>query len=181
MSDNLITGLILVAVLLLLVLVVYIVDRLNAIEKKATLPPTHGGSAESPAETLTGKLLWDAIVTATSSRNPSSLSDTTRSRHWSVLTKHIETVFNNGVMDASLSLDSPPEEILKVNTLRGTVESFLPSEFSNEIYECGQSHKSGGVTREELAKRLDAIGSRIAEKLGQTDKGPLSKTLLGSE
>ena len=102
-----------------------------------------------------------------------------RERYESVLFKHIEAIFQEGIQDGQRGLTGEPKNTKLLTTLRGPVESWLPSAQVNTLYKCG-------VDSTQLpADQLDAVRAAI-DDVGQTLYGkallplvqPLSESLL---
>ena len=173
-----------IGLLVVLVFIIYLVDRVNGIEKEtrrvaqslndAKEPPSLG-----PFAGLSSKKLWDAMTGRVPEGLDPSLLVEVRERYESVLFKHIEAIFQEGVKDGQRGLTGEPKNTKLLTTLRGPVESWLPSAQVNTLYKCG-------VDSTQLpADQLDAVRAAI-DDVGQTLYGkallplvqPLSESLL---
>lgn len=173
-----------IGLLVVLVFIIYLVDRVNGIEKEtrrvaqslndAKEPPSLG-----PFAGLSSKKLWDAMTGRVPEGLDPSLLVEVRERYESVLFKHIEAIFQEGVQDGQRGLTGEPKNTKLLTTLRGPVESWLPSAQVNTLYKCG-------VDSTQLpADQLDAVRAAI-DDVGQTLYGkallplvqPLSESLL---
>lgn len=173
-----------IGLLIVLVFIIYLVDRVNGIEKEtrrvaqslndAKEPPSLG-----PFAGLSSKKLWDAMTGRVPEGLDPSLLVEVRERYESVLFKHIEAIFQEGVQDGQRGLTGEPKNTKLLTTLRGPVESWLPSAQVNTLYKCG-------VDSSQLpADQLDAVRAAI-DDVGQTLYGkallplvqPLSESLL---
>lgn len=173
-----------IGLLIVLVFIIYLVDRVNGIEKEtrrvaqslndAKEPPSLG-----PFAGLSSKKLWDAMTGRVPEGLDPSLLVEVRERYESVLFKHIEAIFQEGVKDGQRGLTGEPKNTKLLTTLRGPVESWLPSAQVNTLYKCG-------VDSTQLpADQLDAVRAAI-DDVGQTLYGkallplvqPLSESLL---
>jgi hypothetical protein len=173
-----------IGLLIVLVFIIYLVDRVNGIEKEtrrvaqslndAKEPPSLG-----PFAGLSSKKLWDAMTGRVPEGLDPSLLVEVRERYESVLFKHIEAIFQEGVQDGQRGLTGEPKNTKLLTTLRGPVESWLPSAQVNTLYKCG-------VDSTQLpADQLDAVRAAI-DDVGQTLYGkallplvqPLSESLL---
>lgn len=173
-----------IGLLIVLVFIIYLVDRVNGIEKEtrrvaqslndAKEPPSLG-----PFAGLSSKKLWDAMTGRVPEGLDPSLLIEVRERYESVLFKHIAAIFQEGVQDGQRGLTGEPKNTKLLTTLRGPVESWLPSAQVNTLYKCG-------VDSTQLpADQLDAVRAAI-DDVGQTLYGkallplvqPLSESLL---
>lgn len=173
-----------IGLLIVLVFIIYLVDRVNGIEKEtrrvaqslndAKEPPSLG-----PFAGLSSKKLWDAMTGRVPEGLDPSLLVEVRERYESVLFKHIAAIFQEGVQDGQRGLTGEPKNTKLLTTLRGPVESWLPSAQVNTLYKCG-------VDSTQLpADQLDAVRAAI-DDVGQTLYGkallplvqPLSESLL---
>ena len=173
-----------IGLLFVLVFIIYLVDRVNSIEKEtrrvaqslndAKEPPSLG-----PFAGLSSKKLWDAMTGRVPEGLDPSLLVEVRERYESVLFKHIEAIFQEGIQDGQRGLTGEPKNTKLLTTLRGPVESWLPSAQVNTLYKCG-------VDSTQLpADQLDAVRAAI-DDVGQTLYGkallplvqPLSESLL---
>lgn len=173
-----------IGLLVVLVFIIYLVDRVNSIEKEtrrvaqslndAKEPPSLG-----PFAGLSSKKLWDAMTGRVPEGLDPSLLIEVRERYESVLFKHIAAIFQEGVQDGQRGLTGEPKNTKLLTTLRGPVESWLPSAQVNTLYKCG-------VDSTQLpADQLDAVRAAI-DDVGQTLYGkallplvqPLSESLL---
>lgn len=173
-----------IGLLIVLVFIIYLVDRVNGIEKEtrrvaqslndAKEPPSLG-----PFAGLSSKKLWDAMTGRVPEGLDPSLLVEVRERYESVLFKHIEAIFQEGIQDGQRGLTGEPKNTKLLTTLRGPVESWLPSAQVNTLYKCG-------VDSTQLpADQLDAVRAAI-DDVGQTLYGkallplvqPLSESLL---
>ena len=105
--DALATAFIAIGLLLILLLIVYLVDRVNTIEKETrrmALSMSQGSSdgpksAKAPFAGLSGRRLWEAMI----GKGADNLSDDVlaelRERYDLVLHKHLESLYKEGWRD----------------------------------------------------------------------------------
>ena len=173
-----------IGLLVVLVFIIYLIDRVNSIEKETrqfaqTLNDQKEPPALGPFAGLTSKKLWDAMT----GRVPEGLDPgvlvEVRERYELVLQKHIEAVFQEGVKDGQRGLSGEPKNTKLITTLRGPIEPWLPSAQVNTLYKCGLD------SAQLPPEQLDAVRSALDEA-GQTLYGkalinlvqPLSMTLM---
>lgn len=188
--DLLFLAFIAIGLLLLLVLVIYLVDRVNALEKDtktaidnlSTAQHTPVKVAVGPFAGMSAKKLWDAMTgRPPEDVPPDSLGDI-RSRYATVLTKHIESIFEEGKRDGHMGVSSPPKNTRQITTLRGNVESWLPMPQVNAIYQCGVDiHLKPPEQHGEVRMALDDACHQLFTKTQVELKGPMSNSLMGPD
>lgn len=145
------------AVLLgLIVVVVYLNDRVNELEKRST--PTFGGSGGGGGDDntwhgLSGKRLWDAMTgkKGVTALDDAALSDL-RQAYELVLAKHIESLFLSGQSDARKGQNVQPSSVKTVPSPRGQVQSWIPLNHANAIYRAGADSTKGDLFEVERAR-----------------------------
>lgn len=180
-------ALIAVGLLVILVFIIYLIDRVNSIEKETRQfalslseqkkePPSLG-----PFAGLSSKKLWDAMTgRVPDGLDPSVVTDV-RERYAVVLQKHIEAVFREGGQDGQLGLSAEPKNTKTITTLRGTVESWLPTAQVNAIYKCGLDAAQLPPDQWEAVRQsLDEAGQTLYGKALVNLTTPLSVTLMPS-
>ena len=173
-----------IGLLVVLVFIIYLIDRVNSIEKETrqfaqTLNDQKEPPPLGPFAGLSSKKLWDAMTgRVPEGLDPGALVEV-RERYELVLQKHIEAVFQEGVKDGQRGLSGEPKNTKLITTLRGPIESWLPSAQVNTLYKCGLD------SAQLPPEQLDAVRSALDEA-GQTLYGkalinlaqPLSMTLM---
>ena len=140
--DNVLNALFALGMLVLIVLILYLVDRVNTIEKETreVLARSHASKPEPPKMTLVGmpgKVLWDTM----NGKEPPGMDAATvaeiRERYDIVVHKHMEWLYKEGLRDGPRGLMADPTQPHMVNTARGQVESWLPPAQAKALYQCG--------------------------------------------
>jgi hypothetical protein len=155
-----------IGLLVVLVFIIYLIDRVNSIEKETRQvvqslndqkePPSLG-----PFAGLSSKKLWDAMTGRVPEGLDPSVLVEVRERYEVVLQKHLEAIFQEGVKDGQRGLTGEPKNTKLIATLRGPVESWLPSAQVNTIYKCGID------STQAPADQWDAVRAALDEA-GQT-------------
>lgn len=181
--DSLLLSLIGMAMLVVLVLVIYMIDRINNIERETRSAMQSLASStpvsKGPFAGLSGKKLWDAM----SGRPDPELDNATllevRERYEPILLRHIELLFQEGQADGKSGLSGTPKNSRQIAALRGTVESWLPNSQANAVYQAGlQSTQTPAPDWAAVAQQLDEAVQFLCGKTLITLKAPLSQTLL---
>lgn len=173
-----------IGLLVVLVFIIYLVDRVNAIEKETrqvakSLHDTKEPVSMDPFGGLSSKKLWDAMTgRVPEGMNPSVVAEV-RERFEAVLQKHIEAIFHEAVKDAQRGLTGEPKNTKVITTLRGSVESWLPSAQVNTLYQCGvDSTQLPADQLDAVRAALDEVGQTLYSKALLTLAQPLSVNLL---
>lgn len=139
--DVLINVFIVIGVFVILVLIIYLLDRVNTIEKE-TRRVVESMEVKAPAPKLpmaglAGKRLWDAMT----GKPPAGLGggelEEVRERYDLVLHKHLEWLYKEGWSDSQRGLSADPPNTRLISTATAEVESWLPGAQVNTIYKCG--------------------------------------------
>lgn len=140
--QSLFLALLAIGLLLILVFIVYLVDRVNNLERKAgevadVLTKSRSPGASGPFGGLSGKKLWEAMSGMPVPGADPGQFDEIRERYATVLLKHVDAVFEEGVQAGKFGLSAEVSNTRQISTLRGQVESWLPQTQVNTIYQCG--------------------------------------------
>ncbi len=172
----------------LLVMVIYTIDRLNSVEKITTLlntvvapsPSVSGVEAPSMFEGLTGMVLWEAMSGKPVEGWDKDSLDEMRPRYRIVLQKHIEAIFDEGLLDGHQeSFKHLPANGMVVSMLRGSIESWIPQNFASAFYQVGIEWARNEIDEaERLRKRLDLVADELFSDCEIELKNPLSNSLM---
>ncbi len=173
-----------IGLLVVLVFIIYLVDRVNAIEKETrqfahSLQEPKEAQPQGPFAGLSSKKLWDTMTGRVPEGMDPSLVVEVRERYEMVLQKHIEAIFQEGVKDGQRGMSGEPKNTKLITTLRGPVESWLPSAQVNTLYKCGLD--SVQLTADQWAgvrSALDEAGQTLYAKALLTPPQPLSSILM---
>jgi len=188
--DLLFLAFIAIGLLLLLVLVIYLVDRVNSLEKDTkTAIENLSATAQQPTSVAVGpfaglsaKKLWDAMTGRPPEDVPADSLGDVRTRYETVLIKHIESIFEEGKRDGSMGVSSPPKNTRQITTLRGNVESWLPMPQVNAIYQCGVDISQKPPEQQaEVRMALDDACNQLFGKTQVQPRAPMSHSLMGPD
>jgi hypothetical protein len=186
--DLLLLGLLALAMLLVLLLTIYLIDRVNSIER-VTMEAVRGLGGSSaqqaappgPFGHLAGKALWDAMTAEAGTLDPMEDS-MLRQRYEPVLSKHIEGLFEDGRRDGQGGKVQVPQSTRRINTARGAVESWLPANASQLFYQCGHDFATQGPGQWASVRQImdGAVGDLYAKTRLEV-RGRLSDSLMGPD
>jgi len=167
------------------VMVVYLVDRVRKIELNTTAQA--GAIGGVPASTtderfggLAGEPLWRAVIAADNVDLDNAQAATDLRLLFSpVLQRHIEELFEEGVLDGRQGVRVPPPPARAIKTASGQVLSWLPPEDGREIYEIGLERSSiPQFQHAHLVERLERVAEKLFHAAGLTLPPALSAHLL---
>jgi len=162
----------------LLLVVFFMLDRLNELHKHADLQKT----PYVPDDTfggLTGKTLWDAMIGIPMSGWDAKKLEPLKPRYEAVLQKHLELLFEDGKLDAREGFAMPVRCDRVVTTLRGEIESWMPHEYASGIYRAAQDLINlPPEEHEAVLARIDDIGEALYSATNLPPRHLLSKVLV---
>lgn len=176
------------ALLALVVVVIYLNDRVNELERRTTgagAGAAAGGVGAADDNTwrgLTGKRLWDAMcgkkgVTPLGEADLEAL----RITYEGVLSQHIESLFRAGQADARRGSAVQPTAVKTLASARGAVQSWMPLNHANALYRAGiDSTKSDIYDVERARMTLDDTAQVLYSQTGLSLLQPFSDLLLGN-
>jgi|TARA_B110000483_G_scaffold241545_1_gene324849 hypothetical protein len=169
----------------IVILMIYLISRVEKIETIALHGPQPKGSlavlnADKPFLGLHGVDLWDLL-----SGNPPPGYATDDAMPWQpkyehILYKHIETLFNRGIEDKkSGKTPEQPESPMEIKTLRENLMAFLPSTYSSVLYESGfEIVTATGDDRLAIIDALDRTCETLFTKINLETQGLMSTRLV---
>lgn len=178
--------------LLLVILTLYLIDKVNHLAKLYEPPkppePVTQPEAEPSGDLLfvglEGKKLWDAMNGKAVDGFDSKLLDSLRLHYEPILRAHISAAFHDGVRDANEAEAQTPSSQRQISTVRGHVQSWLPPQHLGSIYRVGVEY--GGAYAKDpnpdvlarLKQTLDSVSSMLYQRAGVTLDVPYSELLL---
>ncbi|NBW47207.1 MAG: hypothetical protein EBR46_03525 [Betaproteobacteria bacterium] len=175
------------ALLALLVVVVYLNDRVNELERRTGFGPgggtaVVGGGDDNTWRGLSGKRLWDAMA---GKKGVTPLADADldalRLSYEGVLSQHIESLFRSGQSDARRGSAVQPTAVKTLASPRGTVQSWIPLNHANALYRAGMDSTKADIYETERARMtLDETAQVLYAQTGLSLSQPFSDLLLGN-
>jgi hypothetical protein len=162
----------------MLLVVFFMLDRVNEIHKHSDIPQRGHIDPASMFGGLTGKNLWDALIGVPMPGWDQKRIATIRPRYDLVLQKHLELLFEDGKLDGREGFASPVRCDRMVPTLRGEIESWIPHEFASGIYRAGYAiATTAEEDREPIRQQIDMLGDALFTAVG-LPPNPLSAILM---
>ena len=159
------------------VFVIYLSERVTVFETLLGINPKVTGEklaehvhfGPNPFGELSGKDLWNAMCgeeleNSEIEFDPASLYKK-RPRYEFVLSKHLESLLEEGRFDARNGERSEAKAVLRIQMLRGSVESYIPFAEASRLYEIGQELEIPTANIEKLKKETDEIVGEIFSKV----------------
>ena len=158
-----------------LILIIYLISRVNDLEAKAFSSQGTANPAEKKTENesqkvfggLSGRQLWDEWVSIANGGDDQHGIKGDRDRFLALLELHIRSVIKTGMEHGAAGANEQPSNPLKIKMLRGEFESYLPSSQASRLYELGrelgasEDAQQRATLREALAETVDAVSMGI--------------------
>lgn len=166
-------------VLLLVVLVLYLVDKINIMYQRQgheTPEPTYSDGLFGE---LVGKALWDAMSGIPLPGFDPKLVQDLKPHYEPVLRQHIEQTFLQGVTDQREGRAGVPINNRMIPTPRGSVESWMPLHHLSSLYQCGVEHaQNKPAERLRIQQTLDQVCVMLYARAGLDLIDPFSRILM---
>lgn len=143
--ENTVIAISLLLGIVLLILIIYLISRVNDLEARAfsNLTAT-SGEKKTEAEPqkvfggLSGRELWDEWVAMANGAEDQYRITGDRERFLALLELHIRSLIKTGMEHGGTGVNEPPSNPLKIKMLRGEFESYLPSSQAGRLYALGR-------------------------------------------
>lgn len=184
--DALLNALMAIGLLLVLILVIYLIDRVNSIEsetrKVVSTLNENAAKMATPSMGLSGKKLWDAMTGRSTEGLDAQALDDLRSRYPVILSKHAEALYKDGLKAGILgSPPADPKNTKEIVMAKGPVESWIPTAQANALYQCGLSaSQTPEAEWGPIRASMDEAGEFLWSKAQLDATSPLSDWLMPS-
>ena len=183
--GNFLLLLILFVLASVLLLIVYLIDRVNLIEKQTVdraATELKNNNASGPFRGMEGEDLWNAMSYNRMPPLEDSIIEEIKPRYEFILLKHVEKTFELGKDHALKNIETKPVNQITLPTLRGPVESWIPQNFCEEIYTAGfESINANQTNIEEIKYKLDSSVVQLFDKVKINLTEPISNQLLKNQ
>jgi hypothetical protein len=179
--------------LLLVILTLYLIDKINHLAKMYEAPkPEAPGLPEFETEIpgdllfsgLEGKKLWDAMNGKQVEGFDATLIDALRPHYEPILREHITATFKDGLEEVGGDESKVPSSTRKIATVRGHIESWLPPQHLGSIYRSALEFAgtyANDPTPEvllRLKQTVDSVVDMLYQRVGITNEVPFSDFLF---
>jgi hypothetical protein len=166
-------------VLLLVILVLYLVDKINIIYQRQSQDAPEPAYSDGLFGELMGKALWDAMSGIPLPGFDPKLVQDLKPHYEPVLRQHIEQTFLQGVTDQREGRVGVPVNNRMIPTPRGSVESWMPLHHLSSLYQCGVEHaQNKPAERLRVQQTLDQVCVMLYARAGLELKDPFSRILM---
>ena len=185
-----ILGILIIILAVVAIFVIYLSERITGFETLLGINPKvtgdklaeHVNFGPNPFGELSGKDLWQAMC-GDGIENPDIIVDPAeldkkRPRYEFVLSKHLESLLEEGRFDARNGERSDAKAVLRIQMLRGSVESYIPFADASRLYEIGQELESNPEKSEKLKTEISEIVDEIFAKVGMDVPSTLIESML---
>lgn len=172
--ENIVIAVSLMLGIVLLILIIYLISRVNDLEARAfsnqTAASTEKKTENEPQKVfagLSGRELWDEWVSIANGGDDQYRIKGDRDRFLALLELHIRSLIKTGVEHGAAGTNEPPSNPLKIKMLRGEFESYLPSSQAGRLYTLGRELGASEDSAQKaslvaaLAETVDAISMGI--------------------
>ena len=172
--ENVVISVSLLLGIVLLVLIIYLISRVNDLEAKAFSSQGTINPAEKKTENesqkvfggLSGRQLWDEWVSIANGGDDQYGIKGDRDRFLALLELHVRSLIKTGMEHGAEGANEQPSNPLKIKMLRGEFESYLPSSQASRLYELGQEF---GATED--AQQHATLGAALTETVDAVSMG----------
>jgi ribosomal protein L22 len=181
--DALLNALMAIGLLLILILIIYLIDRVNAIEKETRKVMTSinekSALAATPFMGLSSKKLWDVMTGRAAEGLDANAITELRSQYQVVLSKHMEALYQEGFKDGQRGMSGETKNTKQISTSKGLVESWIPSAQANALYQCGlNASQTPEAEWGPIRASMDEAGQFLMGKTQLDASSPLSDWLM---
>ena len=166
-------------VLLLVILVLYLVDKINIIYQRQSQDAAEPVYSDGLFGELVGKALWDAMSGIPLPGFDPKLVQDLKPHYEPVLRQHIEQTFLQGVTDQREGRAGVPVNNRMIPTPRGSLESWMPLHHLSSLYQCGVDHaQNKPAERLRVQQTLDQVCVMLYARAGLELTDPFSRILM---
>ena len=179
--------------LLLVILTLYLIDKINHLAKlyeapKPETPALPEFETEVPGDLLfaglEGKKLWDAMSGKQVDGFDASMIEALRPHYEPMLREHITATFKDGLEDVGGDDSKVPSSMRKISTARGFIQSWLPPQHLGSIYRSAlefagtYANDPNPDTLVRLKQTVDSVVDMLYQRVGITNEVPFSEFLF---
>jgi hypothetical protein len=180
--------------LLLVILTLYLIDKINHLAKmyEAPKPEAPAGVPEFETEIpgdllfsgLEGKKLWDAMNGKQVEGFDASMIEALRPHYEPILREHIIATFKDGLEEVGGDESKVPSSMRKIPTVRGHIQSWLPPQHLGSIYRSALEF-AGSYANDpnadvlvRLKQTVDSVVDMLYQRVSITNEVPFSEFLF---
>jgi hypothetical protein len=181
--EAFVNALMAIGLLLILMLIIYLIDRVNAIEKETRKVMTSiqdkSALAASPFLGLSSKKLWDTMTGRGGEGLDAVALEELRGQYQLILSKHMEALYQEGFRDGQRGMSGEPPNTRQIQTSKGSVESWIPAAQAKVLYQCGlDASQTPEQEWAPIRASMDEAGKFLLSKTRLDADSPLSDWLM---
>ena len=179
--------------LLLVILTLYLIDKINHLSKMYDAPKPDASilpdfETEIPGDLLfsglEGKKLWDAMNGKEVEGFDASMIEALRPHYEPILREHITATFKDGLEEVGGDESKVPSSLRKIETVRGHIQSWLPPQHLGSIYRSAlefagtYANDPNADTLVRLKQTVDSVVDMLYQRVSITNEVPFSDFLF---
>lgn len=179
--------------LLLVILTLYLIDKINHLSKMYDAPKPDASilpdfETEIPGDLLfsglEGKKLWDAMNGKEVEGFDASMIEALRPHYEPILREHITATFKDGLEEVGGDESKVPSSLRKIETVRGHIQSWLPPQHLGSIYRSAlefagtYANDPNEDTLVRLKQTVDSVVDMLYQRVSITNEVPFSDFLF---
>lgn len=145
--ETVVIGLSLVLGLVLMILIIYLISRVNDLEVRTFAALSQSPTQETKQEPaskevfagLSGRELWDEWSSIANGGDDQYKIAGDRDRYLALLELHVRSLIKTGREHGAAGISEPPSNPLKIRMLRGEFESYIPGSQAERLYQLGKA------------------------------------------
>lgn len=155
----------------MVIMIVYLIDRVNSMERKHALAVSTafaGVDSAAPAfGNIDGAHLWEVLSGMAPLEATAVTIDEIRLRYEPVLRRHIEELFEDGVLDGRHGVRFQPKPERAIKCAAGMLNSWIPPADARVIYDIGlERARIISMDLSALYPKLEAVCDRLYAAVG---------------
>jgi hypothetical protein len=179
--------------LLLVILTLYLIDKINHLARMYEAPKPETPSlpefeTEIPGDLLfaglEGKKLWDAMNGKQIEGFDATLIEALRPHYEPILREHIISTFKDGLEEVGGDESKVPSSTRKISTVRGYIQSWLPPQHLGSVYRSALEFAGTYANAPDpevllrLKQTVDSVVDMLYQRVGITNEVPFSEFLF---
>jgi hypothetical protein len=179
--------------LLLVILTLYLIDKINHLAKMYEAPKPETSAipefeTEIPSDLLfsglEGKKLWDAMNGKQVEGFDATLIDALRPHYEPVLREHITATFKDGLEEAGGDESKVPSSMRQISTARGFIQSWLPPQHLGSVFRSALEFAGSYANDPDpevllrLKQTVDSVVDMLYQRVGIVNEVPFSEFLF---
>lgn len=179
--------------LLLVILTLYLIDKINHLTKmyeapKPEMPSLPEFETEIPSDLLfaglEGKKLWDAMNGKEVEGFHTGMIEALRPHYEPILREHITATFKDGLEEVGGNESKVPSSLRKIGTVRGHIQSWLPPQHLGSIYRSALEFAGSYANDPDpqillrLKQTVDSVVDMLYQRVGIINDVPFSDFLF---